>query len=127
VLTCCASTAFVNEDFVNIAWDSAGVTTGPVTVPFVLSVGVGCSKVALPVRLLGWVTRGWLALAACSHMRTADTVLLTSYLHCAINFRSCQAVRASEGFGILACASVWPIISGASRAALRCCRRKLAI
>ena len=37
-------TSFINEDFVNIAWDSAGVTTGPVTVPFVLSVGVGCSK-----------------------------------------------------------------------------------
>mgnify|MGYP001977076344 CR=1 FL=1 len=58
-------TTLISEDFVNIAWDSAGVTTGPVTVPFVLSVGVGCSK----------------------------------------------AVQASEGFGILACASVWPIIS----------------
>ena len=58
-------TTLISEDFVNIAWDSAGVTTGPVTVPFVLSVGVGCSK----------------------------------------------AVQASEGFGILACASVWPLIS----------------
>jgi hypothetical protein len=58
-------TAFTKEDFINIAWDSAGVTTGPVTVPFVLSIGVGCSK----------------------------------------------AVRAEEGFGILACASVWPIIT----------------
>jgi len=58
-------TAFTHEDFINIAWDSAGVTTGPVTVPFVLSTGVGCSK----------------------------------------------AVQASEGFGILACASVWPIIT----------------
>lgn len=66
-------TAFINEDFVNIAWDSAGVTTGPVTVPFVLSVGVGCSK----------------------------------------------AVKASEGFGILACASVWPIISVLSMEGLR--------
>ncbi|KAJ1488869.1 hypothetical protein T484DRAFT_1781839 [Baffinella frigidus] len=59
-----ALTAFTKEDFINIAWDSAGVTTGPVTVPFVLSIGVGCSK----------------------------------------------AVKASEGFGILACASVWPIV-----------------
>lgn len=57
-------TNFANEDYVNIAWDSAGVTTGPVTVPFVLSTGVGCSK----------------------------------------------AVKASEGFGILTCASVWPIM-----------------
>lgn len=30
-----------SEEFVNIAWDSAGVTTGPVTVPLVLSMGLG--------------------------------------------------------------------------------------
>eukprot|EP00900_Chrysochromulina_parva_P017617 jgi/Chrpa1/25857/Chrysochromulina_OHIO_Genome00026096-RA len=48
-----------------IAWDSAGVTTGPVTVPFVLSTGIGFSK----------------------------------------------AVGAEEGFGILTCASVSPIIT----------------
>lgn len=29
------------EEFVNIAWDSAGVTTGPITVPLVLAVGLG--------------------------------------------------------------------------------------
>jgi hypothetical protein len=29
------------EDFVNIGWDSAGVTTGPVTVPLVLAMGLG--------------------------------------------------------------------------------------
>ncbi len=33
--------AFSTEEFVNIAWDSAGVTTGPVTVPLVLSMGLG--------------------------------------------------------------------------------------
>jgi hypothetical protein len=54
-----------NEDFTNIAWDSAGVTTGPVTVPFVLSTGIGFSK----------------------------------------------AATAEEGFGILTCASVAPIIT----------------
>jgi hypothetical protein len=32
---------FSSEDFVNIAWDSAGVTTGPVTVPLVLAMGLG--------------------------------------------------------------------------------------
>jgi hypothetical protein len=48
-----------------IAWDSAGVTTGPVTVPFVLSTGIGFST----------------------------------------------AVGAEEGFGMLACASVSPIIT----------------
>ena len=34
-------TFFSTEEFVNIAWDSAGVTTGPVTVPLVLAMGLG--------------------------------------------------------------------------------------
>ncbi len=34
-------TSLSNEEFVNIAWDSAGVTTGPVTVPLVLAMGLG--------------------------------------------------------------------------------------
>ena len=34
-------TAVSSEEFVNIAWDSAGVTTGPVTVPLVLALGLG--------------------------------------------------------------------------------------
>ncbi|MDR3200182.1 MAG: DUF1538 domain-containing protein [Spirochaetales bacterium] len=33
--------AISSEDFVNIAWDSAGVTTGPITVPLVISLGLG--------------------------------------------------------------------------------------
>ena len=34
-------TWFSTEEFVNVAWDSAGVTTGPVTVPLVLAMGLG--------------------------------------------------------------------------------------
>lgn len=34
-------TYFSTETFVNIAWDSAGVTTGPITVPLVLAMGLG--------------------------------------------------------------------------------------
>jgi Protein of unknown function (DUF1538) len=34
-------TAVSDETFVNVAWDSAGVTTGPVTVPLVLAMGLG--------------------------------------------------------------------------------------
>ena len=34
-------TAISSEEYVNIAWDSAGVTTGPVTVPLVLGMGLG--------------------------------------------------------------------------------------
>jgi len=58
-------TYFSSEEFVNVAWDSAGVTTGPVTVPLVLAVGVGLGN----------------------------------------------AMNAAEGFGILALASVFPILS----------------
>jgi len=58
-------TIFSHNDYVSIAWDSAGVTTGPVTVPFILSLGV--------------------------------------------NFGI--ALNTSDGFGILTCASVGPIVS----------------
>ncbi len=34
-------TFFSSETFVNVAWDSAGVTTGPITVPLVLAMGIG--------------------------------------------------------------------------------------
>ncbi len=34
-------TLFSEETYVNIAWDSAGVTTGPITVPLVLAMGLG--------------------------------------------------------------------------------------
>ena len=34
-------TALSTEEFVNVGWDSAGVTTGPVTVPLVLAMGLG--------------------------------------------------------------------------------------
>ncbi len=54
-----------SEEFVNIAWDSAGVTTGPVTVPLVLAMGLGFG----------------------------------------------HAVGAIEGFGILAAASLFPILT----------------
>lgn len=33
-----------SEEFVNFGWDSAGVTTGPITVPLVLSMGLGIGE-----------------------------------------------------------------------------------
>lgn len=52
------------EEFVNIAWDSGAVTTGPITVPLVIAMGLGITgTIGLP-----------------------------------------------EGFGILALASVWPVV-----------------
>ena len=58
-------TRLSTEEFVNIGWDSAGVTTGPVTVPLVLAMGLGIGN----------------------------------------------QIGVTEGFGILALASVCPIIS----------------
>jgi hypothetical protein len=58
-------TVLSTEEFVNVAWDSAGVTTGPVTVPLVLAMGLGFG----------------------------------------------EALGAIEGFGILAMASIGPIIA----------------
>lgn len=58
-------TRISSEEFVNIGWDSAGVTTGPITVPLVLAMGLGISG----------------------------------------------QVGAIEGFGILAMASVMPILA----------------
>ncbi|MGE5385148.1 MAG: DUF1538 family protein, partial [Betaproteobacteria bacterium] len=37
-------TIAAREEFVNLAWDSAGVTTGPVTVPLLLALGVGLGE-----------------------------------------------------------------------------------
>lgn len=40
-----ALAAFTDRDFLGIAFDSGGVTTGPMTVPFILAMGLGVSKV----------------------------------------------------------------------------------
>ena len=36
---------FVPEDFIAVAFDSGGVTTGPMTVPFIMALGIGFSAV----------------------------------------------------------------------------------
>lgn len=69
------------EEFVNIGWDSAGVTTGPITVPLVLAMGLGIGGQAGVV----------------------------------------------EGFGILAMASVCPILSVLSVGLYVTAKRKEAI
>jgi hypothetical protein len=74
-------TLFEREEFANIAWDSAGVTTGPVTVPLVLAMGLGIGS----------------------------------------------QLRVVEGFGILALASVWPIVSVLSVGMIKTWQRKAAV
>lgn len=71
-------TKLSSEEFVNIGWDSAGVTTGPITVPLVLSMGLGIGT----------------------------------------------QVGVVEGFGILATASVCPILSVLSMGLVVNYRRK---
>ena len=46
-------TFFSTEEFVNIAWDSAGVTTGPITVPLVLAMGLGLGNATNAVEGFG--------------------------------------------------------------------------
>ena len=40
-----ALAAFADSDFLSVAFDSGGVTTGPMTVPFILALGVGVSNI----------------------------------------------------------------------------------
>ena len=40
-----AVAAFVPADFLAIAFDSGGVTTGPMTVPFIMALGVGVASI----------------------------------------------------------------------------------
>ena len=46
-------TLFSTEEFVNVAWDSAGVTTGPVTVPLVLAMGLGLGNAVSAIEGFG--------------------------------------------------------------------------
>jgi len=46
-------TLLSSEVFVNVAWDSAGVTTGPVTVPLVLAMGLGFADATQAVEGFG--------------------------------------------------------------------------
>jgi len=40
-----ALTLFVSKDFLSVAFDSGGVTTGPMTVPFIMAFGIGISAI----------------------------------------------------------------------------------
>jgi hypothetical protein len=42
-----------SEEFVNVAWDSAGVTTGPITVPLILAMGLGLGNATHAVEGFG--------------------------------------------------------------------------
>lgn len=76
-------TIFAPESFVNVAWDSAGVTTGPVTVPFVLSLGIGLSTAAQSSEGFGILTA--------ASVGPIITVLLVYFMK--KNYQKVKAVR----------------------------------
>jgi hypothetical protein len=49
-------TMLSSEEFVNLAWDSAGVTTGPITVPLVLAMGLGIGNAVKVVEGFGMLS-----------------------------------------------------------------------
>jgi len=67
-------TKLSSEEFVNIGWDSAGVTTGPITVPLVLAMGVGLSAQV-------GVVEGFGILAAASVYPVLTVLLLGLYIN----------------------------------------------
>jgi len=66
----CGLTWISSEEFVNFGWDSAGVTTGPITVPLVLAMGLGIGA-NIPGASDGF---GVLALASVGPILTVLTV-----------------------------------------------------
>ena len=44
--------AFVPKEFLAVAFDSGGVTTGPMTVPFIMALGVGVSAILSLIHIL---------------------------------------------------------------------------
>lgn len=73
-------TVFSSEDFAAIAWDAAGVTTGPVTVPLVIAAGIGIGSRS--------GASGAFAVVACASVFPVLAVLLSGLLSAARAKRS---------------------------------------
>jgi len=70
-------TIFSTEEFVNVAWDSAGVTTGPVTVPLVLAMGLGLGSAVSAVEGFGILSLA----SICPILAVLSMGLVIQYLH----------------------------------------------
>ncbi|MDW2799997.1 DUF1538 domain-containing protein [Clostridium boliviensis] len=55
---------FVPKDFLAVAFDSGGVTTGPITVPFIMALGVGLSSIGRSSKNSGSDSFGLVALCS---------------------------------------------------------------
>ncbi|WIA41647.1 hypothetical protein OEZ86_009003 [Tetradesmus obliquus] len=84
----CILTAVAKEAITAVAWDSAGVTTGPVTVPFVMSIGVGFSKAVGAAEGFGMLT--------IMSVAPIISVLLTSLLRKPVKRAAVELARLSK-------------------------------
>lgn len=89
-------TVFAPNNFVNFSWDSAGVTTGPITVPLVLAMGLGVGA-NVPGVSDGF---GILALASVGPILTVLTVGLYTHAQTRRNEREEQAEADMEVLGV---------------------------
>ena len=82
---------FVSPDFWAVAFDSGGVTTGPMTVPFIMALGVGVSAVRND-REAGGDSFGLVALCSIGPI---ITVLLLGLLLAALSIAFCEVIHAA--------------------------------
>ena len=74
----CCWPLFPDADFLSVAFDSGGVTTGPMTVPFILALGVGVSNIRSDRKRRGGQLRSGGAVLHRPHSGGAGAGLLLS-------------------------------------------------
>ena len=82
-------TRISSEEFVNIGWDSAGVTTGPVTVPLVLAMGLGLGSQVGVIEGFGILATA----SVCPILTTLALGLLIARKRKAVLMESVQATK----------------------------------
>ncbi len=86
-------TALSSEEFVNVAWDSAGVTTGPVTVPLVLAMGLGFGSAVNAVEGFGILSMA----SICPILSVLTTGLWVQFKRRRADLHRMQILKGQEG------------------------------
>jgi hypothetical protein len=86
-------TALSSEEFVNVAWDSAGVTTGPVTVPLVLAMGLGFGSAVNAVEGFGILSMA----SICPILSVLITGLWVQFKRRRADLHRMQILKGQEG------------------------------
>jgi hypothetical protein len=87
------ATIFSDDEFASIAWDSGGVTTGPITVPVVIATGMGIGTQAGVADSFGVI--------AAASVFPIISVLLSGIVIKIINRRQVARVEKNEVFEII--------------------------